>query len=432
MTRKKNNRRNSSNPMGFLKNGTARNKFLQPFFELCQELGCLEACSLLTKADWETVYFLRIHLSQPQPHEESCISKEELIDLAGGFHFIYHKQTFSFPGSAQKFTIHKLLAIDAFLRFLTTTKNGERHKELEAAFAPIITAMNDYGDPIYRIHQHMRVLLFLNIQVDEPHISFHTSIDLRQANVTGIYLSVKIKKHKPRYGSVVLNGNRRPVFQLGYPQLNGDVTWLFLQTSWMKHHYKGSKTHLPICMQAHALHRLEERSDIFAYSENMTHLVFAFLKQEDFIIYRNKLLFTYRVNGIKIGYFVGQVVGNRLLIRTFLFLTHHNTPEGNELERLSGLAKQDISYWQIDRLSTFLNTDFDAYPTLYNLFEQVGLTPLFELKKIEGLKKCDVHLNVDSLVEFILKGQQTVDEPYFDEEWDPDYVPEEECHVTTH
>lgn len=428
MTRKKSTRRKYHNQFGYDSNGTARNKFLQPLYDLCKDLDCIEACTILTKAEWKTVYFLRIHLSQPQPHEDSHLTKDEMTDLARGFHFIYHIYSFSFPGAKEKMTIHKLMAIDAFIRFLDTAKDRDRKKELEVAFAPIIKAVENYGDVTKRIHQHMRVLLFMNLQVDEPHISFHTSFDLRQANVTGIYLTVKLKKHKPRYGNVMLNGWRRPVFQLGYPQINSEMVWLYLPTKWMKDYdfYKGTKTHLPICMQAHVLHRLEERCDIFKYSENMSNLIFSFLKKRDFIIYRNKLMFAYTVSKIKIGYFVGQIVGSRVIIRTFLFLTHHNTPEGNELERLSGLAKDDISYWQIDRLSTFLNTDFDAHPVIYRLFEQVGLSALFKLKNINGLKKSDVHLNVDSLAEFIQKGQQTVDDPYFEEEWDPEYVPVEE------
>ena len=211
MTRKKTTRRKNRNQFGFDMNGTARNKFLQPFYDLCKDLGCLEACSLLTKADWKTVYFLRIHLSQPQPHEDSRFTKAELKNLAGGFHFIYHKHTFSFPGTKAEFTIHKLLAIDAFTRFISTTKAMERKQELEAAFAPLLKAVDTYGDINMQIHQHIRVLLFMNLQVDEPLMSFHTSFDLKQTNVTGLYLSVKVRKHKTRYGNVVINDRRRLV-----------------------------------------------------------------------------------------------------------------------------------------------------------------------------------------------------------------------------
>ena len=131
------------------------------------------------------------------------------------------------------------------------------------------------------------------------------------------------------------------------------------------------------------------------------------------------------------GYFIGQIVGNRVIIRTFLFLTHHNTPEGNELERLSGLSKQDISYWQIDRLSTFLNTNFDEQPMIYQLFKDAGLSHLFELKKVGGLKKGGALINLESLAEFIHRGKQALEATSFDEEWDPDYVPEEEAVAAT-
>jgi hypothetical protein len=47
---------------------------------------------------------------------------------------------------------------------------------------------------------------------------------------------------------------------------------------------------------------------------------------------------------VKIGYFVVEPVNDMLVIKTFLFITHNCTPEGDKLKELTGLGKSDISY----------------------------------------------------------------------------------------
>ena len=52
--------------------------------------------------------------------------------------------------------------------------------------------------------------------------------------------------------------------------------------------------------------------------------------------------------------------GNRSIWKErffFVSITHNFSPEGDKLKEISGLGKHDISYWRIDRLSTFVNLD---------------------------------------------------------------------------
>ena len=68
------------------------------------------------------------------------------------------------------------------------------------------------------------------------------------------------------------------------------------------------------------------------------------------------------------------------MIQTFLFITNNGTPEGDKLNELMGLNKADKIYWEIDKLSTFMETNFEKNDSLKQLFLQAGCKSLFDLK----------------------------------------------------
>jgi hypothetical protein len=91
------------------------------------------------------------------------------------------------------------------------------------------------------------------------------------------------------------------------------------------------------------------------------------------------------------------------LFRTFLFITHNCTPEGDKLKQVTGLQKEDMKYWKIDRLSTFVNLNDKKYPGISNLFKTAGLEDLLHLKD----KSFDVNkmqeANLDGFLKFMHK-----------------------------
>ena len=58
-------------------------------------------------------------------------------------------------------------------------------------------------------------------------------------------------------------------------------------------------------------------------------------------------------------------------------LSNSGTPEGHQLEELSGMKKIDKQYWAIDRLSTFQKSDIKDNPQIREVFEKSGCNPLF-------------------------------------------------------
>jgi hypothetical protein len=77
------------------------------------------------------------------------------------------------------------------------------------------------------------------------------------------------------------------------------------------------------------------------------------------------------------GDLVVEYLDGILLVKTFLLLSNSGTPEGQQLEEVSGMNKIDREYWTIDRLSTFQNSDIKDHPKVKKVFEKSGCGTLF-------------------------------------------------------
>jgi hypothetical protein len=82
--------------------------------------------------------------------------------------------------------------------------------------------------------------------------------------------------------------------------------------------------------------------------------------------------------GVKAGYFVVSRTENEIYIKTFLFLTLPSTPEGNLLHKRLRMARLDCDFHQLDRYSTFRNTDIATHPALVPIWEECGFTSFLE------------------------------------------------------
>jgi len=238
------------------------------------------------------------------------------------------------------------------------------------------------------------------------------SIDIRMAAVVKdnpeIEMSVMLYVNPARKKHIKINNIYRPAFLIGLPNLNLRMDWLKIESGFLKGAYGGKKEELMVYMQSHANKRLKERLDLL-HPSSIYHTIWQNITEMDkFIFYKDYLLFPYQLHNCKVGYLVADVIDDILVFKTFLFITHSATPEGDKLKEISGLAWQDISYWKIDRLSTFVNIDTEKYPRLTAMFEEAGLGDLFQLKNkafdLDSLQDA----NMDALRDYIAQGKQEV------------------------
>jgi len=206
---------------------------------------------------------------------------------------------------------------------------------------------------------------------------------------------------------VSINGCKRPAFQLGKPLASAvtPIGWLSVDVSMLGNFYKGNKKALDVFIQSHALTRLKERLDLLD-QEAINYALWENTKDiKQFVSYNGYLLLPFKVFDVKIGYLIANVIADKLLFRTFLFITHNSSPEGVRLRKLTGLGKEDITYWKIDRLSTFVKLKEEKYPGLIELFCKAGLKQLLELKNKEFTIDSMQAANLDGLTEYINRGK---------------------------
>lgn len=192
-----------------------------------------------------------------------------------------------------------------------------------------------------------------------------------------------------------LNGHNRPAFRLATEQ-GHILKWISIDPQILGDFYKGHRRELDVYIQSHALQRLKERLDLLDQGTINYTLWINTQNIEHFEVYNNYLLLPFKLYDIKVGYLVANIRDHKLLFRTFLFVTHNCTPEGDQLKTLTGLEKQDINYWRIDRLSTFIALDEQKHEDLIRLFEQAGIGELSQLK--------DKKFNVESMQTSHLDG----------------------------
>lgn len=139
---------------------------------------------------------------------------------------------------------------------------------------------------------------------------------------------------------------------------------------------------LKVYIQQHVFERIAERLSLYFARHSYLFILPALVSPEP-VKTRRSLSFLFPVTfaGSKLGYLVADVLGERLVVRTFLLLTHNGTPEGDHLNELLGLEKADSKYWGIDRLKTLLFSDIEKNEKLKPLFYEAGCGGLFKVNK---------------------------------------------------
>ena len=221
-----------------------------------------------------------------------------------------------------------------------------------------------------------------------------------------IEIVVEVYGFLPQKSIVSIDGHKRPVFRLAQPSGDTKITWISIDTSLLGNRYTGNKQQLDVYIQSHALKRFRERLDVLN-SDAINYLLWEnTYTLKNIVVYRDIFLLPVKLYEVKIGYLAGKIVDDMFLFSTFLFITHSFTPEGDRLKTITGLGKQDISYWHIDRLSTFVQLQEEKYPQLIELFDKTGMGDIKELRN----KKFDVDslqdANLEALLVYINKNKK--------------------------
>jgi len=257
-----------------------------------------------------------------------------------------------------------------------------RAAEVKKALAPLAAVMSSPVNQVAADKYHKITIAAAMFCCDYSQylytLKFNASIMARGLSKVGLFSEI-YKTQLPKI-KIQIGEHERPAWHLGW-YMSEPQPFIKHITVKSEDIFQPAGKELDVYIQAHALNRLAERLngiDIGILHYNIFNS-FCFLK-----VCRNKagmLLFEYSIFENKAGYFPAEIVDGKVILKTFLFLTHNGTPEADKLRSTMGLMKEDINYLDIDKLSTFVYSDIANNEAVKQLFIEAGCESLFKIDK---------------------------------------------------
>lgn len=218
---------------------------------------------------------------------------------------------------------------------------------------------------------------FSNIQRDfywvDHDVKFESNALPKMQNCIEIYKASHEIIHKN------IEGSSRPLTRVGWAVGKIGVKWISIKADFFNIKSAFSKLPMDVYIQSHALQRLSERIDCLDTGFIHLNMYESLCEPKIFYNSTNKTLIEFRIFNTKAGYFLTEIIDGIVVIKTFLFVTNNGTPEGERLGKITGLQKLDKKYLAIDRLSTFMSSDFSEKEQIRKLLTDSGCECLLEL-----------------------------------------------------
>ena len=380
MTKKKKKQSNFSKQK--IQRAQYKNEFIYKLGKLFNDIAERDIVSLLPKNELEKLYAMRSHSPKVIPAEGhvlplnfiSCL-KKDLSDVLK-----YEQIQVSSNGVKLSLIDYYTVGMTLFLymNFLKTAelKNVEIIKKALQPFS-------DYTQRDEEANKHFYNFLNFHIlirnKLDDRFFRLDLSIKPIDEAASGIQNLIVVSSHSSEKTNLVIDGKSRPVFRVGWSFPGIDVDWISIQPKTLG--IKNSFADLPMAVyiQSHALQRLEERLDCLHVGLIQFNL-FDSLKNITIANEPNQnILIEYKIYGMKAGYLRADIVEGVILIRTFLFILNNGTPEGERLNAVSGLAKQDHIYLGIDKISAFIDSDICSNEKVKSILEKADCLELLKL-----------------------------------------------------
>ncbi|MCL5028001.1 MAG: hypothetical protein M1480_03170 [Bacteroidetes bacterium] len=380
-------------------------KYLNRIKSICNKINSGHIYNLIPREELEKIYKHRLHAFKFVPAEGNEIAANVMSDIRSLCNDHLREAEIIVTNDGIKFSLFEFLTIGMnFLEYIDSLKEDKfpkasvvkeiknKFKDFNQLFDESHLALQMYNDSACFLSSELNSKLYW--------IMHEFYVDKKKPN--GIENLMKVYSSVPEKIYDNKDNNYRPAIRLciglsqiglGYFQFNPEL---------MKISLSDKDSYLGIYIQTHALQRLNERLDCLNTMWQNIHLIRSLTDAEVHRDEKDTYFIAFKITEIKIGYLVADLNQNRLIIRTFLFITQHGTPEGNKLAEMYGLGKLDKTYLELDKLSTFVSKDMCSNAKLSDVFQQVGCQYLLDISVDNRIKKmCDIKSKSSSVFEII-------------------------------
>jgi hypothetical protein len=384
--------------------GQAYNHFIKALYVLLGKYNAQKSYVYLSNEEKRYIYAFRWVVPVPVAAEGHDVSQAQLKRI--GKYIQMYLRTDSHKFREVMLTAYELQVLYSFVLVINQFIRSDSRREFLCQKFPFVRTMGDLIDDVGILY----LCNFLKVSTSLSCVnSRHYALNFRFGSLVKdnpVFEMIPQVSSYPAQSKVIpINGIERRVFRLGASYSRGEVRFYRLRAGVLGNHYKGRNESVEVYIQSHALNRLNERLDLLDEPGLNYSLWDNTENMKGFEFYRGYLLLPFRLYEIKIGYLAANVVKGVLVFRTFLFITHSSTPEGDRLKEITGLEKNDISYWRLDRLSTLLQADAEKYPGLMELFEQAGMGEILQLREKNLDLQSMQSANLERFMDYIQQGQ---------------------------
>jgi hypothetical protein len=379
-------------------------------------LGDESAYNLLKQNEIEVLYLTRLRPVKLMGAENSYLklSKDDIIVMNKVLNHMLQSSFISIGPEKKQVSIYD------FVCFIETIFQYWRnvHKEdfLNAeVFRQKLSYFNDFEDTrlegYLKIDDHIQLVSWIFTipghysVIIQPEVS---KAEKSSTNPKAFYNNYIVSLEKPEAELFEIEGHKRTIFQINIYQKN-IPTAVTITPRMLGINGLLKDLPLKVYIQRHALDRIKERIGDYFTSYNYSEIISMTLNHQTFPTNDGGFLFPYTFRHIRLGYLKANIFGDRLIFRTFLFLTNNGTPESDKLAKILGVQKADKKYLGIDNLKTFINSDIESNDNLKRIFCQSGCGELFELKKIMKSNPLPTNHCADFLEKYLgLKQEEEV------------------------
>lgn len=316
---------------------------------------------------------------------------------------VYEKKTYY---GDPKFNVSFLDYITYGMSFIVAVRNhnnhdnilsDDQHERLEKIREALEKYEDEHEKDLYwiRANELMRHVL---MYVSMPNYRFYTCIETAEMDSHKCRMQnlIKVSSFEPEKKIFKVKGEKRSSYQLWHYNVFSDsndpnpekteIPAVLMEeddfdTALEKIKEMETIVKYPVYVQNHALHRIRQRLDCVdnLYVNTVFGLSFMLPK---FITATNgqRMIRAIDSSAKPVGYFPFLKQDGAILILSFLPLSSPITPEGSVLYKELGINIDDSKYIGLDKISFFIQTDFEALPKLKQALEKADMWHLTEIK----------------------------------------------------
>lgn len=356
------------------------NQFKKNIFHYLKLLDVEEVATLFNQSTYEVLYKMRaFNLPKLLLPKEIFMTGEDKKELYLSYESMMTEKTeqiYEGLKFSPKEMVTYLTLIDSGIKLKRDSSNAKVVRLVEK----YLEKVPDFDVKLQQVFEQITVIMatlgLLMTRMTKSLCWFHLD-EIKDEDFKSRF-TIRLNEHIPKKQMMVIDHHPRPAYPLCLAFANAGPVEITIPAEKLKLPDSFMEKKIPVFLQSHLLHRMEERLDCLPEFIREFYL-YQSLTDPTFIHFHGNIFAEYLMdNKVKLGYILFEFHEDILLAKTFLLLSNNGTPEGEKLNEISGMKKFDHKYWAIDKLSTFHNSDLKDHPQTKEMFENAGCGNLFK------------------------------------------------------